>query len=83
MERIALPSTLMAHRNVEQLLGRLLTDPARRRFAEAPERCLAALSQEGLELSAVEVEALAMTDPDSLRALAERLDRRLRKVDEQ
>jgi len=74
----------MAHRNVEQLLGRLLTDPAvRRRFAEAPERCLAALSQEGLELSAVEVEALATTDPDSLRALAERLDRRLRKVDEQ
>jgi len=74
----------MAHRNVEQLLGRLLTDPAlRRRFAEAPERCLAALSQEGLELSAVEVEALATTAPDSLRALAERRDRRLRKVDEQ
>jgi predicted transcriptional regulator len=74
----------MAHRNVEQLLGRLLTDPAlRRRFAEASERYLAALSQERLELSAVEVEALATTDPDSLRALAERLDRRLRKVDEQ
>jgi predicted transcriptional regulator len=73
----------MTHRNVEQLLGRLLTDPAlRRRFGESPEQCLAVLSQQGLELSAVEVEALATTDADSLETLAERLDRRLRKADE-
>jgi hypothetical protein len=72
----------MTHRNVEQLLGRLLTDPAlRRRFTESPARFLAELPNEGLELSIVEREALASTDPASLAAFAERLDRRLRRID--
>jgi hypothetical protein len=74
----------MTHRNVEQLLGRLLTDPAlRRRFTEAPAQFFAELSAQGLELSSVELDALAATDPDALMALAERLDGRLRKVDQE
>jgi hypothetical protein len=74
----------MTHRNVEQLLGRLLTDPAfRRRFTESPAQFFAELPQYGLELSSVELDALATTDHESLVALAERLDRRLRKADQQ
>jgi hypothetical protein len=72
----------MTQKNVEQLLGRLLTDPAlRRRFMESPRDFLAELPQQGLELSLIEVEALASTDPESLLALADRLDKRLRKLD--
>ncbi len=72
----------MTQKNVEQLLGRLLTDPDfRRSFAESPTQFLAELPQQGLELSRIELEALASTDPESLLALAERLDRRIRKID--
>src|SRR5262245_27266330 len=75
-------SASMTHKNVEQLLGRLLTDPAlRRRFMEAPQRLLTELRAQGVELSAIERDALALTDRDSLVALAERIDQRLRKID--
>jgi hypothetical protein len=72
----------MTQKNVEQLLGRLVTDPVlRRRFTESPAQFLAELPQQNVELSPIELEALAATDPKSLLTLAERLDRRLRRID--
>ena len=66
------------HRNVEVLIGRLATDPdLRNRFAEAP---LRVLREQGLELSEVEIAALAATNPDAFHAIAAALDARLRRA---
>jgi len=66
------------HKNIETLIGRLVTDPQlRRRFAENPTAVLEELSERGFELTEVELEALAATDPEALRSLAGSLDRRL------
>jgi hypothetical protein len=71
----------MTHRNVETLIGRLVTDPQlRRRFTADPEAVLRELAEQGLELNAVEREALASTDTRAIRSLARSLDRRLRKA---
>jgi hypothetical protein len=69
------------HKNVEQLLGRLATDPKlRRRFAANPGALLRELAESGLELTDVELEALASTDPEAIRSFAAALDARLRKA---
>ncbi|MGE0639429.1 MAG: Os1348 family NHLP clan protein [Thermoanaerobaculia bacterium] len=69
------------HRNVELLIGRLATDPKlRRRFAANPEAVLLELAGQGLELSEIELEALAATAPDAIRSFAAALDARLRKA---
>jgi hypothetical protein len=69
------------HKNVETLLGRLVTDPELHgRFARDPEALLGELRDQGFELTEVEREALALTDPDAIRAFAEALDRRIRKA---
>jgi len=69
------------HRNVEVLIGRLATDPKlRRRFAAYPEALLRELADGGLELTEIELEALAETDPAALRSFAAALDARLRKT---
>lgn len=69
------------HRNVEQLLGRLATDPElRRRFAANPERVLRELVGAGLELTEVELAALAATRPESIHSFAAALDARLRRA---
>jgi hypothetical protein len=69
------------HRNVETLLGRLATDPMLcRRFAEGPATLLGELSEQGFELTEVELEALAAIDPEAVRRFAASLDRRLRKA---
>ena len=61
----------MTHRNVETLIGRLATDPVlRRRFAVDSVAVLGELREEGYELTGVELEALAATDTEALRALA-------------
>lgn len=71
----------MTHRNVETLLGRLVTDPTlRRRFFNDPAAVLGELRDHGFELTPIELEALASTDPDAIRAFAETLDRRIRKA---
>ncbi len=78
--RVALLRPAM-HKNVETLIGRLATDPTlRRRFAEGPLAVLAELAAAGLELTGVELRALAAIDLESLRAFASSLDRRLRKA---
>jgi hypothetical protein len=72
----------MSHRNVELLIGRLVTDPVcRRRFEVDPVSFLQELNTQGCELSAVEIEALATIDLRSIRTFAAALDPRLRKVD--
>jgi hypothetical protein len=71
----------MTHRNVETLLGRLLTDALlRRQFAVDPAAVLEEFRTQGHELTLVELDALASTDPRVLRSLAEALDRRIQRV---
>ena len=69
------------HRDVETLIGRLVTDPQLlHRFAQEPARFLAQASGQGLELTPVEREALAALDLEALRSFAASLDGRLRKA---
>jgi hypothetical protein len=71
----------MTHRNVENLIGRLATDPdLRRRFVESPVDVLRELRDQGWELTSVELDALASTDPVALRSFADALDRRIRRA---
>jgi hypothetical protein len=71
----------VTHRNVEALIGRLATDPAmRRRFVQDPGGVLRELTDQGYELTPVEIEALASTDGDAIRSFADSLDRRIRRA---
>jgi hypothetical protein len=64
------------------LIGRLVTDPLfRRRFEDDAFALLQELSAQGYELSAVEIEAFATIDAESIRTFAGALDGRLRKID--
>ena len=73
----SLSSRGVTHRNVEALLGRLITDPVlRRRFGQNPAGILKELREQGYELTGVEVDALAATDADAIRSFANALDRR-------
>lgn len=66
------------HRNVEVLIGRLATDLGlQSRFSKRPSE---ALREQALELTEVELEALAALPPDALRAFSARLDSRIRKA---
>jgi dienelactone hydrolase len=74
----SLSSRGVTHRNVEALLGRLITDPVlRRRFGQNPAGILKELREQGYELTGVEVDALAATDADAIRSFANALDRRI------
>jgi hypothetical protein len=71
----------MSHRGVEMALGRLATDAAmRRQFQEAPLAALKALVTLGIELSGVELAALASLDPVAVARFASALDPRLQKA---
>ena len=71
----------MSQRNVEIVIGRLATDEeARGRFLDDPQAEIASWRQEGLELSAIEAEALAALSRKPLEALADALDPRLQKA---
>jgi hypothetical protein len=72
----------MSHRNVEILIGRLATDARlRRRFEDGAIALLHELIAQGHELSTIEIDALATISRDAMRAFADGLDPRLRKVD--
>ena len=72
----------MTHRNVETLIGRLATDPnLRRRFLEDPAQILHEFEEQGFELTAVELEALAAIDGEAIRSFAGALDRRIRRAE--
>ncbi|MBX7187570.1 MAG: hypothetical protein K1Y01_20670 [Vicinamibacteria bacterium] len=69
------------HKNVEVVIGRLATDSKLlRRFSESPSAVLSELIEQGLELTDVEFQALAVTNGDVLGSIAQLLDRRLRKA---
>jgi len=71
----------MSQRNVEIVIGRLVTDEeARERFLDDPQAEIASWRQGGLEMSAVEAEALAALPRKPLEALVEALDPRLQKA---
>lgn len=71
----------MAHRIIEMLIGRLITDEQfRREFLEAPEATLFSLCDQGLELSRIEISALVNTDPSLWARTASGLDPRLQKA---
>lgn len=71
----------MTQRNVERLIGRLVTDEALRgRFIEDPMATVARLVAEGWELSVTERDALARLDRRTLAQMASRIDRNIQKA---
>jgi hypothetical protein len=71
----------MAHRVIEVLIGRLITDEQfRQEFLSDPRRTLMALGERGLELSRTEIEALVNTDPTLWARTADGIDLRLQKA---
>jgi hypothetical protein len=70
----------MTQRNVEWLLGRLLTDEElRSTFIRDPASTLEEFQRQGWELTATEVEALLSGDPLMWRDLARHIPRRLQR----
>jgi hypothetical protein len=70
----------MSHRTVEQIIGRLLTDEELRlEFIRAPKRTLERLSEQGWELTRIEVHALTGTDARLWSDAASRIDARLQR----
>lgn len=71
----------MAQRNIEMIIGRLITDEQfRAEFLHNPEKTLATLHDCGIELSRTEIAALLKTDGSLWARTAERIDPRLQKV---
>jgi hypothetical protein len=71
----------MSQRNVERVLGKLITDEEfLGRFLESPQRTLSDLAAAGWELTSVEVAALAALDRGTLRSLPSRIDPRIRRA---
>lgn len=72
----------MSQRNVERIIGRLVTDEGfRRRFATGAETLLLGLSECGIELTACEIQALVAIDAGRLAQFADSIDPRLQKTD--
>ena len=70
----------MSQRNVEILIGRLLTDEElRARFLQAPFETLTTLSEQGLELTRGEIDALVQTDVQLWGRVASKLPSRLQR----
>ncbi len=76
----------MSQRTVERVVGRLITDEEFRvQFTRLPQHTLAALVEQGWELTAIEVDALVQTDTtlwsDGARRINPRLQRSSLKAD--
>jgi hypothetical protein len=70
----------MAQRTVQLIIGRILTDEEfRSNFLQRPIATLAALRDQGLELTNIEVDALARTDRRLWRYGAEWIDARIQR----
>ena len=69
------------HRHVEIAIGRLMTDEdSRRALRESPAVFFAMLRAAGLELSAVEEQALLALDHHAVAQFARTLDPRIQKI---
>jgi hypothetical protein len=70
----------MSQRNVELLIGRLLTDEEmRRQFLRQPAIAIEEFCRQGWELTVGEIEALAATDAKMWSELASRIPSRLQR----
>ena len=72
----------MSQRNVERVIGRLITDEGfRRRFSADPRAALEDLTSCGLELTGIELVALASIDPSLPERFADAIDPRIQRAD--
>jgi hypothetical protein len=72
----------MSQRNVERVIGRLVTDEAfRGHFAADPRAALRELKEEGVELNECELWALSTIDPRAVDRFVDSLDARIQKSD--
>jgi hypothetical protein len=70
----------MSHRTIERIIGRLLTDEELRlQFMRAPTQTLAALAEQGFELTRLEGDALINIDVKVWSDAAARIDSRLQR----
>lgn len=70
----------MSQRTVQLLIGQIVTDEElRRRFLKRPVDTLTALRDQGLDLSACEIDALVRTDRRLWEAAARRINPRLQR----
>jgi len=70
----------LSHRTIERIIGCLLTDKGVRvKFTRSPKRTLAELSEQGWELSRLEVDALLATEITLWSDVAARIDPRLQR----
>ena len=70
----------MAQKTVQLIIGRLLTDEdLRQEFLDRPRETLAALREQGFELTQWEVDALVQTDPELWAVVAPLIDPRLQR----
>lgn len=73
---------MMSQRNVEKVIGRLVTDEGfRRRFAEDRDAMLQKILDRGLDLNPCERRALLALDPQRIAQFAEQLDPCIQKVE--
>ncbi len=71
----------MSQRDVQRVIGRLVTDEAfRHRFSEDPGAVLQEVTDCGLELTALERQALASIHPAHAERFADMIDPRIQKV---
>jgi hypothetical protein len=70
----------MAHKTVQFIIGRILTDEElREKFLVAPVETLLAFRDSGLDLTDAEIDALTNTDPELWRSGASWIDSRLQR----
>ncbi|MBI3401060.1 MAG: hypothetical protein HY048_06540 [Acidobacteria bacterium] len=70
----------MSQKTVQLMIGRLLTDEDLRvRFVERPHETLAALREQGFDLTNDEIDALARSDPKMWPSVARRIHPRLQR----
>jgi hypothetical protein len=70
----------MAHKTVQFIIGRILTDEElREKFLAAPIETLSSFRESGLELTDTEVDALASIDREFWKSGAESIDPRLQR----
>ncbi len=73
----------MSQQNVERVIGRIVTDQGlRRRFEKKPIDVLFELVAGGVELTTVELQALAGLDAALVARFADALDPRIQKIED-